>query len=118
MGLRDWADREIAQGADFEPSGDPEADRETSLRIVAGVVGHQVAEYRQGLERDEDFTLASAAAEANRFYGERMAELGQNYDAARARKLQAAADVAERDDHEIDDGVDDDHRRHLGMGIG
>jgi hypothetical protein len=53
-----------------------------------------------------------------RVFSERMREIGQGYDGPRAREMQAAADVAERGDHEIDAGVDDDHRRHLGLGIG
>jgi hypothetical protein len=46
-----------------------------------------------------------------------MREIGQGYDVARARD-RAATDVAERGDHEVDAGVEDDHRRQLGMGIG
>jgi hypothetical protein len=127
MGLRDWlaqhhdhADPEIAQGADFEPSTDPVADRAVFMRDAARVVGHGTREYQKGLERSEEFENdpAGAESEASRVFGERMREIGQGSDSARAREIQVAADVAERDDHEIDAGVDDEHCRHLGMGIG
>jgi hypothetical protein len=114
------ADREIAQGADFEPSGDPVADRAAFMRDAARVVGYGIREYQRGLERSEEFEddPAGAEREASRVFGERMREIGQGYDAARAREMEAAADLAESDDHEIDAGVEDDHRRQLGMGIG
>jgi hypothetical protein len=81
----DDAEREIAQGADFEPSDDPMADKAVFMRHAARVIGHQTQEYRQGLKREFD-DPAGAKREADRLFGERMREVGQNYDDVRTRE--------------------------------
>jgi len=89
-GRHDDAEREIAHGADFEPSGgDPVADRHVAMQMAARVIGHQTYEYQKALER-EFHDRIGGKREADRVFGERMREVAQNYDDARAR---------ERDDH-------------------
>jgi hypothetical protein len=136
MGLRDWlaqhhdahADREVAQGA-----GDPIADRAVAMSTAADVVGHQVAEYRQGLEVAEDHDEGPATRGR-----ERHRDGGVVMEAANNVQIEAEPDDTPPremwvevgpepelppremwvDDHETGAGADDDHRRQLGMGIG
>jgi hypothetical protein len=84
-GRHDDAEREIAQGTDFEPSGDPVADRQVAMQVAARVIGHQTREYQKALEREFD-DPAGAKREADRVFGERMREVGQKYDEPRTRE--------------------------------